>query len=212
MLNYRTPLFLLVVMVACRPNTPRSSAGGPTVPGPPTAADTAGALVVREPTVVVFWLRASDTLNRTEGPGLLDDFRHYTAEASDWFDDEGIPLLATNSDSIIVESKASTRRVITLSGLDYPFGYVLINPGYAEEILTGLMTDEDLLDEAATYFGTDEEDGNDTARVVRRADPSARTQDFAHLDDQRGRGERLLQKGGIGQQLPVLSDRLLAVP
>jgi hypothetical protein len=169
-------------------------------------------LVVRKPTVVVFWLRASDTLDRTESPEVLDDFRHYTAEASDWFDDEGIPLRATNSDSVIVELTGSTRRVITLSGLDYPFGYVLIDPGYPERILTGVITDDDLLDQAAEFFGTDEENGADTARVVRRDNPSARSEHFAHFDHQCGRGERFLQKHGVGQQLAVLSNCLFAVP
>lgn len=186
MLNRRSSLWLLGLVLACRPAARAASAGNLSRPGPPTEADTAAALVVREPTVVVFWLRGSDTIDREEDPGLLDDFRHYTAEASRWFDDEGIPLRATNRDSVIVELTGSTSRVITLSGLDYPFGYVLIDPGYPERILTGVLTDDDLLDQAAEFFGTDEEGAADTARVVWRPESSAGPQDFAHFDHQRG--------------------------
>jgi hypothetical protein len=44
------------------------------------------------------------------------------------------------------------RRAILLSGLDYPFGYVLVDPGGPERILTGVYSDDDLLDELRAYF------------------------------------------------------------
>jgi hypothetical protein len=112
--------------------------------------------VVKEPTVVAFWLPASDTLKKGEGADLLDDFRNYTALVAPDLDDEGIALVATTADSVIVESEGAPRRVVMLAGLDYPFGYVLVDPGMPETILTGVSTDDELMDQVDWYFGTDE--------------------------------------------------------
>ncbi|HSE68642.1 MAG TPA: hypothetical protein VLB12_16745, partial [Gemmatimonadales bacterium] len=157
-------------------------------------------VVVRKATLVVFWLPASDTLGLADGADLLDDFRYYTAAAAPWFKDQGIPVVTTNTDTIVVEAEGAPRRVIMLSGLDYPFGYVLVDPGYPEEILTGVLTDDELVDEADGYFGSndDEEDGG--TQRVRFRPPESASQYLLYLADQRGRGERLLQKSGIGKQ------------
>jgi hypothetical protein len=116
----------------------------------------AAAPVVKEPTVVAFWLPASDTLRGGEGADLLDDFRNYTGLVAPDLEDAGIALVATTADSVIVEAEGAPRRVIMLSGLDYPFGYVLIDPGMPETILTGVSTDDELMDQVDWYFGTDE--------------------------------------------------------
>jgi hypothetical protein len=148
----RRLLLLLMVIVGCR-RAPRSlpirSDSTPTRP-------LAEAPVVRGPTVVAFWLQASDTLAKDSGADLLDDFRHFTTLVAPALQEAEIALVATTADSVIVELDAGPRRVITLSGLDYPFGYVLVEPGYAETILTGVSTDEDLLDEVEWYFGLDQ--------------------------------------------------------
>lgn len=169
-------------------------------------------VVVRKATLVVFWLPASDTLGSGDGGDMLDDFRYYTAAAAPWFKDQGIPVVTTNADTIVVEAQGAPRRVIMVSGLDYPFGYVLVDPGYPEEILTGVMTDDELVDEADGYFGSndDEEDG-DTQRVRFRR-PRSAAQHLLHFADQRGRGERLLKKGGIGKQSSVLQNSVVGVP
>jgi len=112
---------------------------------------------IRDPSVVAFWLAASDTLKPGEGADLLDDFRSYTGLVTDALEDAGIGLVATTADSVIVLLEGGPRRVIMLSGLDYPFGYVLVEPGQAETILTGVSTDDELLDEVDWYFGLDED-------------------------------------------------------
>ena len=43
-------------------------------------------------------------------------------------------------------------RPVLLSGLDYPFGYLFIDPGGPERILTGVYANEDLMDELRAYF------------------------------------------------------------
>ena len=63
-----------------------------------------------------------------------------------------IRLVPTNSDSVYVTLPNRQRRLIVLSGVDYPFGYVLVEPGTAERILAGVYADDELLDEIEAYF------------------------------------------------------------
>jgi hypothetical protein len=131
--------------------------------------------IVTEPTVVAFWLPSSDTLAGGEGADLLDDFRSYTARVAPSLADADIALVATTADSIIVELEGGPRRVIVLRGLDYPFGYVLVEPGYPETILTGVSTDDELLEQVDWYFGLDEDDPDSPpGQVVRAGEMTAR--------------------------------------
>jgi len=144
-----------LILLACDPrgrNEPAPPAKAPVLPPPAGSA----APVVRKSTVVAFWLSTSDTLDGDSASGFLDDFRSYTASAARELRDADIDLIATSADSIIVELKGGPRRVIQLAGLDFPFGYVLVEPGYPETILTGPMTDDDLMDEVYWYFGYDD--------------------------------------------------------
>ena len=113
--------------------------------------------VVSKPTVVAFWLPASDTLSGADAADLLDDFRAYTTKVAPALEEADIDLVATTADSVVVTLEGGPRRVIALRGLDYPFGYVLVEPGYAETILTGVSTDDELLDQIGWYFGLEEE-------------------------------------------------------
>jgi hypothetical protein len=152
-------LFLVLLgAMACR------GGGSATPAGLAGLRDTAPALVIQEAAVVAFWLPASDTLAPGEGADLLDDFRAYAHLAGPSLDERGIPLLGTNAESLLVDLSGGPRRVIMLSGLDYPFGYVLVEPGYAESILTGVYTEEELLAEVDWYFGL----GEDGERRERR--------------------------------------------
>lgn len=146
---------LLVGVAACRGQAAAHTADD----RPTTGAESGTVLVIQEAAVVAFWLPASDTLAPGEGADLLDDFRSYTRLAGPFLDDRGIPLLATNAESLLVERPDGLRRVIMLSGLDFPFGYVLVEPGYAESILTGVSTEEELLEEVDWYFGLSEGEG-----------------------------------------------------
>ena len=142
---------------------------------------------------------------------MLDDFRYYTAAAAPWFKDQGIPVVTTNADTIVVEAEGAPRRIIMVSGLDYPFGYVLVDPGYPEEILTGVLTDDELVDEADGYFGSnDDEDDGETQRV-RFRHPGSAAQHLLYLADQRGRRKWLLKKSGIGKQPAVLENGVIGI-
>ena len=123
--------------------------------------------VITKPTVVVFWLRASDSLSRDSAQAASRDLDFYTEQVATTLSDNGIGLVATKADTVYVE-QADHRRAIVLSGLDYPYGYLLIDPGTPERILTGVYDDEDLLDELHAYFDLpDESDSSHTTpRVI----------------------------------------------
>jgi hypothetical protein len=161
--------------LTCRPARPAGKAGEESPIGPATAE----APVIREPTVVAFWLPAADTLAKGEVADLLGDFRAYTEQAAPVLEQDDIELIATTADSIIVELTGGPQRVIRLGGLDYPFGYVLVEPGYAEAILTGVSTDDELLDQVEWYFGLDGDDSDSLpGQVVSASTGSSRFRSF----------------------------------
>jgi hypothetical protein len=121
--------------------------------------------VVGDAAVVVFWLRAADTLQAGDQAAAFDDLRYYTDQVALTLTANGIALLATRSDTLYIALSDNRRRMILLSGLDYPFGYVLVDPGGPERILTGVYPDDDLLDELRAYFDL----SDDSASVVPRA-------------------------------------------
>jgi hypothetical protein len=122
-----------------------------------TSAELSGAPVIRGPSVVAFRLPAADTLAAADGGNLLDDFRTYTELAAPALGEMGVALVVTSSDSVVVERPDGPRRIIMLGGLDFPFGYVLVEPGFPESILTGVSTEEELLEQVDWYFGVNEE-------------------------------------------------------
>src|SRR5690349_10949983 len=118
--------------------------------------------VVAQPSVVLFWLRAADTMAAEDRADTFDDLKYYTEQIAPALDGGGINLLATNADTVYVELPNHTRRAVLLSGLDYPYGYLLIDPGGPERILTAVYADDDLLEELRVSF--DLPDGTPTVR------------------------------------------------
>ncbi len=145
-----------MVLLGCRPVPPPAERAATSDSSGTLSRPSAAPPVIRGPAVVAFWLAASDTLEPGRGADLLDDFRHYTALVAPSLEAAEIALVATTAESVIVELDGGPRRVIMLAGLDFPFGYVLVEPGYPETILTGVSTDEELLDEVDWYFGLSE--------------------------------------------------------
>ncbi len=161
---------VFLLMTACNPGRPSRTAVPDSLGWQPLAQ----APVVTEATVVAFWLPASDTL-ADAGADLLDDFRAYTAQVAPRLKEGDIVLVATTADSIIVVLDGGPRRVIPLGGLDYPFGYVLVEPGFAETILTGVSTDDELLEQVDWYFGLEDDGGESPGgQVVRGPVPLGR--------------------------------------
>lgn len=124
--------------------------------------------VIDKPTVVVFWLRASDSLSRDTAQAASRDLDFYTEQIAPTLADDGIGLVATKADTVYVEQPDHHQRTIVLSGFKYPYGYLLIDPGTPERILTGVYNDEDLMDELHAYFDLpDDSDSSQTSpRVI----------------------------------------------
>ena len=108
--------------------------------------------LVTERTVIVFWLAAADTFPAADQAEALDELNFSTDRIAPALARANIKLLPTNSDSIYVALPNRQRRLILLSAVDYPFGYVLVEPGTAERVLAGLYDDAELLDEIEAYF------------------------------------------------------------
>src|SRR5438132_5020192 len=108
--------------------------------------------VIAEPSVVLFWLRAADTLGADDRAQAFDDLKDYTEQVAAALQANGIRLLATHADTVYVALPNRELRPILLSGLDYPFGYLFIDPGGPERILTGVYASDDLMDELRAYF------------------------------------------------------------
>lgn len=168
----------LVALTACRP---ASHAKRPAQPALDTAAlsrlwrapkDSANdrlldsPRIITKPTVVVFWLHASDSLSRDSAQAASRDLDFYTEQVAATLTDNGIGLVATKADTVYVEQPDHHHRAIVLAGLDYPYGYLLIDPGTPERILTGVYDDEDLLDELHAYF--DLPDNSDSSQASPR--------------------------------------------
>jgi hypothetical protein len=108
--------------------------------------------VITGPTVLVFWLPAADSFPADDQAAALDDMTYYTDRVAPVLERYGIKLLPTNADTVYVALPNNKHRTILLSGLDYPFGYLIVEPGGTERILTGVYADDELLDEVRAYF------------------------------------------------------------
>jgi len=152
-------LIALALLASCRPqNAAVTTRGSDTLSfadlTPRDSANTAlnEPRVISEPTMVVFWLAGADTLSADDQAEALDELNYTTEGIAPTLSRHNIKLVPTNSDTIYVTLPNRQRRMILLSGVDYPFGYVLVQPGTAERILAGLYDDDELLDEVEAYF------------------------------------------------------------
>lgn len=151
-------LLLSLLLAACGPRgraTRTASADSAGLAGDSVDRVLVTPRVVRHATVVVFVLPAvDDTMLPDDAAAAIDEFRYATSEAAPFFQAHRIELVFTNSDSIFVEQLNRRRRLIVLADLDAPLGYVLIEPGLQERILTGVYSADELQQEAQAYFTT----------------------------------------------------------
>lgn len=156
---------LLAVFLAACGGRGEESGGGSAGAGQPdtlrfgalTPRDSADSVllaprVVNGPTVLVFWLPTADTLPADDQAAALDEMTYHTDRIAPALQRYGITLLPTNAETVYVALPNRARRTVLLSGLDYPFGYVIVEPGGVERILTGVYADEELLEEVRAYF------------------------------------------------------------
>jgi hypothetical protein len=119
--------------------------------------------VITGPTVLVFWLPAADSFSAEDQAQALDELNNTTESVAPTLQRNSITLLPTNAETIYVALPNRQRRTIVLSGIDYPFGYVLVAPGLAERILAGVYDEDELLDEVEAYFDLPPSDDSTTA-------------------------------------------------
>ena len=112
--------------------------------------------VVTGPSAIVFWLPAADTLVGEARAGAADQVRQAVRELGELLGDYGIPVVGTNAGRVYVAAPDTPRRTVMLEGLDYPYGVVLVDPGYPEQIITGPSDQGELHDLAWDYFLLDE--------------------------------------------------------
>jgi hypothetical protein len=155
----RGAMWLTMVLVACGGGGRGGGGGsgdtlslGGLVPRDSTDSTLLTPRVVTGPTVIVFWLPSADTLSADDQASALDDMTYYTERIVPVLERDSITLLPTNAETVYVALPNRQRRTILLSGLDYPFGYVIVEPGGTERILAGVYADDELLDEIRAYF------------------------------------------------------------
>lgn len=161
-MRYATRLALaLALVVACKERRDASDAPGDSLDlstfadlgsgdSGRAAADTP--VVVTRASVIVFWLPAADTLHPDEAAAAFDELSTATEAIAPELAAYEIPLYATHADTVYVELPNRRRRSILLSGLEFPFGYLFVEPGGVERILTGVYAEDELLEEVRAYF------------------------------------------------------------
>lgn len=122
--------------------------------------------LINERTVVVFWTRASDTLNPDDAASAMQDLNYYTEQITERLKAWGIPLVLTNSDTVYLALPNNRRRPIVLQGLEYPFGYLLVDPEGPERLLSGVYADDELLEEIRAYFDLPDDTASTRPRVT----------------------------------------------
>jgi hypothetical protein len=121
--------------------------------------------VVVKPTVVLFWLAASDSLLPDDAAAAYDELTLAAGGIVEALAAYEIELLPTHADTVYVELLNHRRQPIVLSGLEFPFGFVLIEPGSTERLLAGVYGEAELLDEIRVYFDLPEDSTRAPARV-----------------------------------------------
>ena len=122
--------------------------------------------VISTPTVVVFWTHAGDTLHPEDAASVLQDLNYYTEKVSGVLKVNGIELVPTNSDTVYLALPNHRRRAILLTGLEYPFGYLLVDPEGPERLLAGVFADDELMEEIRAYFDLAEDSTKVRPRVT----------------------------------------------
>jgi hypothetical protein len=163
-------VLVLVLLAACGPG--ELSRRGDRGPEPPVIVG-AAVPVVGDAAVIAFWLGAVDTLPEPSRRAIQKEFRRSNDAIADYLSDTDVAMVTTLSDTVVVEADGE-RYLVLLSGFDFPFGYLLIDPGYDEEFHTGLTIDEDLEAAIDEYFELADADSLDRRRIAMRASSEER--------------------------------------
>jgi hypothetical protein len=123
--------------------------------------------VLTDAAVVLFWLDAADTLSLDSSSDAIRRLRRSADGLHRLLAETDVLVLATHESRLYVGGAGHPRRQIMLTGLDYPWGIVLIDPGYPEQIITGPIDQDELEGLAWRFFGLDDPDaGRDGRRIA----------------------------------------------
>lgn len=155
-MTMRPFLVALVALAACHASGGDDRATT-TASAPVAVHDSADSVLhtprfVTRPTVIVFWLEAGDTLHPDDASTAYQDLTEVTEAIVPLLAAFDIALEPTNADTVFVEMPNRRRRSVLLTGLELPFGYVLVEPGGVERVLPGVYGEEELLEEIRVYF------------------------------------------------------------
>lgn len=112
--------------------------------------------VISRPAAVLFWLPSADTLTADSTAEAVEHLRLLADGLGRMLEGSAIPVLATHASRIYVGGADRPRRAVALAGLNYPWGVILVAPGYPEQIVTGPVDSEDVQDLAWSYFELDD--------------------------------------------------------
>ena len=146
---HRVSFLALVALAGCRePGIPQQllDAGITAAPG-----------VIAGPAAVLFWLRDVDTLATDSALAAVSDITVQAEDLTGLLSDTDVEVYFTTRSRIYVRGEGGPRRIVQLSGLDFPWGVVFVEPGYAEQILTGPVLPSDFREMVYDYFGLEDE-------------------------------------------------------
>ena len=156
-----------LAVIGCRPESrPR---GAPALVAGRTLAPGSSVAILTDAAVVAFWLPSADTIPPDVRRRVREEFRRSNQAIAGYLADTDVGIVATVNDTLIVELQNGAQRLVMLSGLDFPYGYVFVEPGYAEEFHTGLDGDEALESAIDDYFGL-EDDSQEPRHHIAAAD------------------------------------------
>jgi hypothetical protein len=108
--------------------------------------------VIRKPTIVAFFVPVTQSeIDNDEGMNeTLSDFQYYVGSVRDTLINAGIEFHEADAWSFKIRVGKKLRIYRTKKA---GVGYYFIAPGKEPNVKEGVMTDQDLLDEARKYFG-----------------------------------------------------------
>ena len=106
-------------------------------------------MVVSGPTVIAYFAttQAESDLDPDAGEAL-NDFQHYLPTQREQLARDGVRLVESYADSILVRRDGASEWIVPRISV----GYLLVAPGKRPRTIEGVMTDADLLAEAREYF------------------------------------------------------------
>lgn len=169
----RTALALIAgSLMACTAEAPRRQLAADQVgSGPPFNPSLP---ILDHATVVGFWLTAVDTLPPQAVRTIREQFRRSNEAVQKYLEGSDVSMVTTVSDTLYIQLVDGRRRMVTLTGLDFPYGYIFIEPGYAEEFHTGIGEIEDLEAGIDSYFGFESDEPAPKHRIASLMDAAHR--------------------------------------